>query len=41
MEFGDDEINVFPEAIKVELPDESLEHVDKVDMFHEDLNQGV
>ena len=28
MEFGDDEIDVFPEAIKVEFPDESLEHVE-------------
>ena len=28
MEFGDDEIDVFPEAIKVEFPDESLEQVE-------------
>ena len=27
MEFGDAEIDAFTEAIKVELPDESLEHV--------------
>ena len=28
MEFGDDEIDVFPEAIKDEFPDDSLEHVE-------------
>ena len=28
MEFGDGEIDVFPEAIKVELPDESLDYVE-------------
>ena len=36
MEFGDDEIDPFTEAIKVEFPDESMEHVD---VKHELLSQ--
>ena len=36
MEFGDDEIDVFPEAIKVEFPDEFFEHIE---IKHEFPNQ--